>query len=246
MKSFFLLSRNTRSVASAHQRSISTANNAAVESFYAKHAHRLLSNPSRARDEITLFARRTAERLHESLPRLSSVPHRVQIVDERDITGKPDERTLLQLKHKHTLSLINKRRHLIIKMLTQTKKNQIKMEEQQWNRRPLAINNANYSRELLERANQIEQDYREEQIRQRPQTAIVSRRIPKKNISSAASSVISTSTMATNIASSISSTSIPFQDSLSIHHVEKIKNVRVIRPTRPFTAPTKVHWVNYC
>lgn len=120
------------------------------------------------------------------------------------------------------------------------------MEEQQWNRRPLAINNANYSRELLERANQIEQDYREEQIRQRPQTAIVSRRIPKKNISSAASSVISTSTMATNIASSISSTSIPFQDSLSIHHVEKIKNVRVIRPTRPFTAPTKVHWVNYC
>ncbi len=122
----------------------------------------MLDNPSRARDEVTSFARRTAERLHERLPRITSVPHRVKIIDERDTTGKPDEEMLLQLKHKRALSLINKRRHVILKMMTQTKKNQIKMGEQ-WNDTPLVRDNSIYCRELLERANQVEQVYREEQ-----------------------------------------------------------------------------------
>ncbi len=212
----------------------------AVESFYAKRSQRLLANPSRAREEITLFARRTAERLHERLPRLTSVPHRVKIVDERDTTGKPDERTLLQLKHKHALSLINKRRHIILKMMAQSKKNQMKME-QQWNCKPLAIDNAACCQELLERANQIEQVCREEASRQRPQTAMVSRRAPKKNISSS-STVVSN----TNITPSLASSSPPFQDALSIQQVEKIKHVRILQPTRPLTAPIKVNWVNYC
>jgi hypothetical protein len=132
----------------------------------------------------------------------------------------------------------------MIKMMTQTKKNQIKME-QQWNPTPLAIDSSACCRELLERANQIEQDYREQQIRQRPQTAIVSQTISSKNISSSSASSDITTTN-TNRMPSFSSSSIPFQDALSIHHVEKTRNVRVILPARPLTAPTKVNWINYC
>ncbi|CAF3800359.1 unnamed protein product, partial [Rotaria sp. Silwood1] len=242
---------NTRSAASARQRSSSTAisNDAAVELFYAKRSHRLLCDPAYAREEISLFARRAAERLHERLPRMSSVPHRVKIVDERDTTGKPDERTLLQMKHKRALSLINKRRHVIIKMITQTKKNQTKME-QQWKRTPIALDSAACCRELLERANQIKQVYddddeeEEEEVIRRPQTAFVSRRTPNKSISSSISSV--TTTKSINTTPSFSTSSTPFQDALSIEHVRKTKNVRIILPTRPLTAPTKVNWVNYC
>jgi len=236
----------TRSALSAHQSSTSTATatDTAIESFYASRSQRLLRNPARAREEVTLFARRTAERLHERLPRLTTVPHRVKIVDERDATGKPDERTLIQLKHKRALSLINQRRHIIIKMITQTKKNQIKMEEQ-LNQPPLlVIDKSDYCRELLERVNQIEQVCKEEQIRKRPQTAIPSRKILKKNISFSDSSEIITTN--TNITPSISSSSVPFQDALSIDQVEKTKDVRILRSTRPLTAPTKVNWVNYC
>ncbi|CAF0835984.1 unnamed protein product [Rotaria sordida] len=235
---------NTRSAASARQRSTSSAisNDAAIELFYANRSRRLLCDPAYAREEISLFARRAAERLHERLPRMSSVPHRVKIVDERDTTGKPDERTLLQMKHKRALSLINKRRHIIIKMMTQSKKNEIKME-QQWKQTPIALDSAACCRELLERANQIDQVYGEQIIR-RPQTALVSRRTPSKNISSSASSV--TTTKSTNITPSFSSRSTPFHDALSIEHVGKTKDVRVILPTRPLTAPVKVNWVNYC
>ncbi|CAF0805153.1 unnamed protein product [Rotaria sordida] len=234
----------TRSAASARQRSTSSAisNDAAIELFYANRSRRLLCDPAYAREEISLFARRAAERLHERLPRMSSVPHRVKIVDERDTTGKPDERTLLQMKHKRALSLINKRRHIIIKMMTQSKKNEIKME-QQWKQTPIALDSAACCRELLERANQIDQVYGEKIIR-RPQTALVSRRTPSKNISSSASSV--TATKSTNITPSFSSRSTPFHDALSIEHVGKTKDVRVILPTRPLTAPVKVNWVNYC
>ncbi|CAF3084044.1 unnamed protein product [Rotaria sp. Silwood2] len=239
---------NIRSAASARQRSTSAAisNDAAVEIFYANRSRRLLSDPAYAREEISLFARRAAERLHERLPRMSSVPHRVKIIDERDTTGKPDERTLLQMKHKRALSLINKRRHVIIKMMTQTKKNQIKME-QQWKGSPIVLDSAACCRELLERANQIEQVYGEEVIR-RPQTPFVARRTPSRSISSSTSSSSSsvTTTTCTNTTPSFSTCSTPFQDSLSIEHVKKTRNVRVILPTRPLTAPSKVNWVNYC
>jgi hypothetical protein len=173
---------------------------------------------------------------------MTSVPHRVKIVDERDINGKVDERTLLQMKHKRALSVITKRRQIFLKMMTQTKKNQTKME-QQWKRTPLSIDGASCCRELLERANQIDQIGRDEQIR-RPQTGIPSRRTSSKIHSSSAFSQITTTS--TDIEPTSSTCSTPFQDSLSIYHVEKTKNVRVILPTRPFTAPTKVAWVNYC
>jgi hypothetical protein len=200
----------------------------------------LLDNPSRARDEVTSFARRTAERLHERLPRITSVPHRVKIIDERDTTGKPDEEMLLQLKHKRALSLINKRRHVILKMMTQTKKNQIKMGEQ-WNDTPLVRDNSIYCRELLERANQVEQVYRETQSRQRPRTSMLTRRIPEKNTTP--SEVTTTNT---NVVPSVSSSLTPFQDALSIHQIEQTKNIRILRSTRPLTAPMKANWVNYC
>jgi hypothetical protein len=145
------------------------------------------------------------------------------------------------MKHKRALSLINKRRQLLLKMMTQSKKNQNKMEEQ-WKQTPLAIDNSAYCRELLERANQIENVYREQSSR-RPQTSISSRRMPNKTISSPVSSVMTTTTTNTNITQS---SSIPFQDALSINQIEKTKNVRVLLPTRPLTAPMKANWVNYC
>ena len=172
---------------------------------------------------------------------MSTVPHRVKIVDERDTSGKPNEYTLLQMKHKRALSLINKRRHLIIKMITQTKKNQNKTEQYRKNA-PVITDSSALCRELLERANQIEQDDRAEQS-QRPPTAMVPRRISTKNISFASGN---TTTNNTNTTPPLSSCSTPFQDALSITQVEKSKNVRVLLPTRPFTAPTKANWVNYC
>lgn len=147
------------------------------------------------------------------------------------------------MKHKHELSLINKRRHIILKMLAQTKKNQIKME-QQWNQAPLKIDNSSCCRELLERANQIEQVHREQQIRQRPQTAMISQNISRKNIS--APTTVSDILPMTKKIIPPSSSSKPFQDALSINQIEKTKNIRVILPTRPLTAPMKANWVNYC
>jgi hypothetical protein len=67
--------------------------------------------------------------------------------------------------------------------------------------------------------------------------------MPNKTISSPVSSVMTTTTTNTNITQS---SSIPFQDALSINQIEKTKNVRVLLPTRPLTAPMKANWVNYC
>lgn len=240
MKNF---SRNTCLTSATRQKTSSNiSSDAAVELFYANRSRRFLTNPSQAREEITLFARRTAERLQERLPRMTSVPHRVKIVDDRDTTGKPDENALLQMKHKRALSLINKRRHVIMKMMTQAKRNEIKMSRQ-WKQTPLVLDSTVCCRELLERATEIGQMYEESLVR-RSQTASVSRRTPSKNISSSASSDITIKS--TNVAPSFSTSSSQFQDSLSIEHVKKTKNVRVLVSTRPLTAPTRVNWVNYC
>jgi hypothetical protein len=215
---------------------------AATELFYKNRSRFLLRNPSRARDEITLFARRAGERLQERLPNLSRVPHRVQIVDEREEKANLDERALLQLKHKHALSLITKRRQLIMKMITQTKKNQMKMEHLNI-RTPLTTNDSMYCRELLERINQIEQINKEKQFK-RPQTGFISGRTLSKTTNY---SSIQTTTISDSITPSFSSCSIPFQDAISMHHVEKTNNVHVIQPKRPLTAPVqKLAWVNYC
>lgn len=172
---------------------------------------------------------------------MSSVEHRVKIIDDRDMTGKPDERTMIQLKHKRALSSINKRRHILVKMMTQTKKNQMKMEEQ---RQHLPRNNENTSccRELLERASQIEQVYRQEQMR-RPQTAARTLRNSSSFSSPSPTYVINPGD---HSPPSSPLASVPFQDALSIYDIEKSSHVRVIRPTRPLTAPVKASWVNYC
>ncbi|CAF1591083.1 unnamed protein product [Rotaria magnacalcarata] len=240
------ISRSTLSrsdVSSRHKSALPMkSNDAIVELFYANRSHRFLHDPSQAREEITLFARRAAERLHERLPRMSSVPHRVKVVDERDMSGNPDENALLQMKHKRALSSINKRRHLFIRMMAQSRKNQTKME-QQWTQSPIALDNAACCRELLERANQIEQ-VSTNQIKRRPQTAFVSRRTLSKNISPSNCSDLTA--VSPDVAPVFSSCLKPFQDTLSIDHMEKTENVRVILPTRPLTAPTKVNWKNYC
>lgn len=240
--------RRSRASSSANPRSISSAmsQDAAVEAFYAHRYRRLLNDPSRARDEITLFARRAAQRLDERLPRMDTVPHRVEIVDERENHSQLDERTRLQLKHKRALSAINKRRHIIVKMITQTRKNQMKFEEQ-WQQSPLSAHQISCCRELLERANQIVEENRSESsVRQRPQTGVSSKRSQSRTNPS--SSMISSPYI--NPSDELTPTrpkvSTPFQDSLSISHVEKSENVRVLRPTRPLTAPMKASWVNYC
>lgn len=227
---------------SAHQRTTSAMidNETAVETFYAKRAEVLLDNPALAREEISLFARRRAERLHERLPRLTSVPHRVKIIDQRDMSGQPDERTLLQMKHKRALSTINQRRHVIMKMINQAKKNQIKMDEL-WNQPTVSIDSSACCRELLERANQIDED-----VPQRPRTAISSRKRIKQTTSSISGTLSNTMTRTGNSACSSSSSTVPFQDALSVDQMEKTKTVRVLIPTRPLTAPTRANWINYC
>lgn len=219
------------------------SSDAAVELFYANRSQRLLRNPAQARQEISKFARRAAESLNERLPRMDNVPHRVKIVDDRDTSGKPDERALLQMNHKRALSTINRRRHIFLKMITQSKKNQIKME-QVWKHTPIGLDSAECCRELLERANQIELVYKEEQPR-RPQTAFVSRR--REPIKTASMTSDTALTIAnTDIEEQLLPCTTRFQESLSIDQVEKSKHVRVLLPTRPFTAPIKVNWVNYC
>ncbi|CAF3786578.1 unnamed protein product [Rotaria sp. Silwood1] len=132
------------------------SNDAVIETFYENRLDYLLRNPSEARDEITLFARRVGELLHERLPRLSRVPHRVDIVDQRESKGNIDQRTLLQMKHKHKLALIAQHRELVKKMMTQTRKNQIKMEKL-YIKNPLKLNNSSCVRELLEQTTIEEQ-----------------------------------------------------------------------------------------
>ena len=237
--------RNTRSATSGNARSSAShasASDAATEAFYAHRSRRLLHDQSRARDEITLFARRAGERLHERLPRMSSVPYRVKIIDDRDTSGKPDERTRIQLRHKRALSSINRRRHILVKMMTQTKKNQMKMEEQR-QRLPWSNENTSCCRELLERASQIEEVYRQEHLR-RPQTAVRPR--PTTTSSSSSTSSIYVINPSHHSPPSSSLAAVPFQDALSIYQIEKSSNVRVLRPSRPLTAPSKAAWVNYC
>ncbi len=216
--------------------------NEAVEAFYADCSRRLLSNPSRAEKEVASFARRAARNLDERLPRMLTMPHRVKLIDQRDKSDKPNEYRLLEMNHKRAMSSITKRRRLVIKMMAQTKKNQIKMEKQ-WKPKQIGVDNSTCYREILERANQIEEVYREQPM-ERPQTAIVSRKIPRQHISLSASADMRTTNTDTKFSSASCLT--PFHDSLTLSQVENTKNVRVIFPTRPLTAPMKTKWVNYC
>lgn len=240
--SFFLI-HFTRRVAENSNFSFESDVDAAIEAFYENRSHRLLGNPSRARDEITLFARRAGERLQECLPHLARVPHRVKIVDERETKRNVDEHTLLQLKHKYALSLIIKRRQLIEKMMIQTKRNQTKMKQLNI-QSPLTMINSTCCRELLDKTNQIEQMFKEEKLKY-PQLDSISRRTLTKTTNY--SSTQTPTTITNSITSSFSSCSTPFQDTLSIYPMKKANTIHPILPKRPLTAPIKkTTWINYC
>jgi hypothetical protein len=202
-----------------------------VDGFYESQSRYLLRNPSYACDEIILFARRSGEQLHQHLPHLSRVPHRVKIIDQRETKRNIDQHSLLQMKHKHNLSLITKRRQLVDKMFLQNQKNQNKIK-QFMSQTPLTISNSFSCRELLEQVNHIEQQSKISQTESNS---------PSKTTNYSSSQINNSTTP------SFSSCSTPFQDALSIHHIEKTNTHRIILPTRPYTAPTKkLEWINYC
>jgi hypothetical protein len=210
-----------------------------VEEFYKSRSRHLLRNPSRARNEVTVFARHASERLQERLPHLGRFPHRVKIVDQRETKINFDERTLLQMKHKHALSLISKRRQLVLKMMIQANKNQTKMKKLNF-QSPLTMNNPSCCRELLDKINQIEHIIKQERLK-RPQTGFISQRTVSKTTDYSSTRTTSSSTQ------SFSTCSTLFQDALSMQHMEKTNNVRVVLPKRPLTAPLdKTTWINYC
>ncbi|UJR14468.1 hypothetical protein I4U23_001465 [Adineta vaga] len=208
---------------------------AAVETFYENLSRRLLNNPSRARDEITHFARQTSERLQEYIPCLSHVPYRVKIIDERDKEHSMDEQALLKMKHRQNLAVIEKRRQKIMKMIVQTRKNQIKMKQLD-KRAQLTIDNSTYCKELLERVHEIE-----ENIKEKPRRT----RSVSQKMNSIHSSSLTTSQTVTPTSSIRQSP--PFEDALSMYQIEKSNKVHVIQSTRPFTSPVKKpQWINYC
>ena len=238
--------RNIYPTNSAHRNSTLSiqSDHATMEAFYENRSRFLLRNPSRIRDEITLFARRAAEQLHERLPRLSNVPHRVKIIDYRETKQNLDQHTLLQIKHKHHLALIAKRRQAVRKMMTQTKQNQKKLKQLNI-QTPLTRNNPLCCRELLERMNQYEETNKKQHFND-SQIDFISQKTLTKTIDYSSSSSPQTTTINGNITSSFSSSSTPFQDALSIYHVQQTNNVNSILPSRPFTAPNKksITWVN--
>lgn len=164
----------------------------------------------------------------------------MKIVDERERKENFDEHTLRQMKHKHALGLINKRRQLTLQMLNQSRKNQMKMARLNF-QPPLSTVHSSSCRELLDRVNQMEQSIKQEKY-QRPQTSFIPQRAMSKT------TIYSPSQTTTSDTSpSFSSTSTPFPVFLSMHHVEKTDRTRVMVPRRSFSAPTKkMTWANYC
>ena len=228
------------SIRNARSTSINQQNTeeAAVEAFYENLSRRFLNNPSRARDEITLFARQTSERLRERIPYLSQVPYRVRLVDERDKEHPLDERTILQMKHQRNLSVIEKRRQKIMKMVTQTRNNQVRMKQID-KRPPLSIDNSIYCQELLERVQEIEQSIREQPRRTqsitRKTNSIYSSPLPPADTERSSSSLL------------FEQPSPRFQENaLSMYHIAKSDNIRIVESTRPLTTPgKKLQWMNY-
>ncbi|CAF1453471.1 unnamed protein product [Adineta steineri] len=247
--------------ASAHAKSATLApyEDAAIESFYDDCSRRLLANRNtndpissslRAQKLAESYAHRAAQSLHERFPRMSQSGRHVKIVDQRASNNKPNERQLLEMNHKRTIALITQRRHLVVKMMAQNKKNQTKMERQ-WKPARIGVDNPACFREILERANENDEVHREKPF-ERPQTAMIPRRQPIRSVPLCASTdVTPTKTNTTPLASScltplLSSCVTPFRDSLSFNQLENAKDVRIIIPKRPITAPTKMDWVNYC
>lgn len=222
------------------------SNDAAIEAFYENNLHRLLKDPSRARDEIILFARHTGEKLQERLPHLPRVPHRIKIVDEREIKRTFDKRTLIQMKHKRALASIEKRRQMASQMINQSHKNQRRMDRIN-NRKPLIMKNSTCCRELLDQVIEIENILKQEELIDSEKNIDLPERIQSKTTNYSSSQI--TTTTITNdetLTPSYSSCSIPYQDPISIHPIKKSNNIRIKQSTRPFTAPDrKLEWTNY-
>lgn len=223
--------REIRSTAIMYQnaRSSKLADNADIEGFYSNESSRLMCDSPRARDEITLFARRAAERLQENLPHLPRVPHLVTLVDERDKTGKPDERMILQTRHKENLSAIHYRRQLLTTMITQSKKNQLRMARESpriWR----TIDHSTGSRELLEQVHRTERTPKDTARRLRPDELHLRNRTNKFSSSS------QTTMLSASLTSSFSSSSTPFTQMLPYYPLGRMSN---IFPGRPLTAPMK-------
>ncbi|UJR32356.1 hypothetical protein I4U23_019819 [Adineta vaga] len=236
---------NSRS-ASAHPKSavLAACDKDAVELFYADCSRRFLHNNIRAKKEVEKFAHQAARSFAERFPAVTRPPQRVQVIDKRESIGQPNEHVLREMNHRRSMSLIANRRQLVVKMMTQTKKNQFKMEHN-WKRRSIGVDNPTCYREILERANEFEEEYRDKSI-SRPQTAaVVSKRTPMKCFSLIPSNDVPAESRV-NTAPPLSSCVTSFQDSLSLFSIENTKNVRVLLPTRPLTAPTKTEWINYC
>ncbi|CAF1448503.1 unnamed protein product, partial [Adineta ricciae] len=233
-------STNSRS-ASEHPKSALAVerDTEAIELFYADCSRRFLHNEARAKKEIEGFAHRAARNLAERIPAIKRPCQHVRIVDKRENIGKPNERTLLETTHKHAMSRILQRRQLVMKMMVQSKKNQFKMQGQ-WKRRPIGVDNPTCYREILERTIQCEEEYLDRPIT-RPQTAaVVSRTSPMKSLPLTTSTNLSQSRVDT--APTLESCLTPFQDSVTLFELENTKNLRVLLPTRPLTAPTKTDW----
>ena len=213
-------------------RSSKLTEGADIEGFYSNESHRLICDSPRARDEITLFARRAAERLQDHLPHLPRVPHLVTLVDERDKTGKPDERMILQTRHKEALSAIHQRRQLLTTMVTQSKKNQLRMAHES----PRILRTIDHSagaRDLLEQANRIELT-----PKATPRPLFPADRRLRSRTSKFSSSSQSTMVSA-SMTQSFSSCSTPFTEALPFYPLERMTNARDLSPGRPLTAPMK-------
>ncbi|CAF4522685.1 unnamed protein product, partial [Didymodactylos carnosus] len=131
--------------------------------FYERRADRLIKNQSKARDEITLYAKKAAEQLHEKFPKMDSVPHRVKIIDRREVSGS-DARSIAFQHHRKQMSIITKRRNIIMKMLGNTQKYQMKTIHLMHNTQSNHLNSVLPCHELLSRAKQVEQNIREDYL----------------------------------------------------------------------------------
>lgn len=161
----------------------------------------------------------------------------MKIIDERERKDNFDEHTLRQMKHKHALSLITKRRQLTLKMLEQSRKNEVRMARMKF-QPPLSTANSSSCRELLERVLKQERY-------NRPQTTCVPRRTISKTTDYSSSQT--TRTMMESMTPSFSSSSTPFPVALSIYHAEKTNSNRIVLPKRSYSAPIKkLTWENYC
>ncbi|CAF1097673.1 unnamed protein product [Didymodactylos carnosus] len=231
--------------------------------FYEQRVDRLLKNQSRARDEITLFAKKASENLHEKFPQMNSVPHCVKIIDHRDITG-PSARTIAFQHHRRKMSIMAKRRNTIMKMLGSTQKYQMKTMQLMHGKSNNYLDSVRLCHELVSRAEEIEKNIRDDYLdvmRPSRNLSTISDTSHSLRLSNLSQQVFytssttgdrserSTSTTLNDKSSltTATTTSSTINDALSLKQIEQ-ENGRVITPKlfrQLHTAHVKTSWVNY-